>query len=187
MGMLKLANKLPAAIAAVLFGLFFYMAGAGEPQGTGAFIQGVVTRVVDGDTVHVKTKGEDRTVRLVGVDTPETVHPKKPVQFYGREASAFTKKSLANKTVWLEYDVSPLDRYKRHLAYVWLEMPPDKIDEAAIRRGMFNARLLLDGYGRVMTIQPNSRYADLFVKFEREARENNRGLWGEGKKSKSQK
>jgi micrococcal nuclease len=139
-------------------------------------LRGTVTRVTDGDTVQVLVSGEKRTVRLIGVDTPETVHPKKPVQFYGKEASDFTKKSLLNKTVWLEYDVAPLDRYNRHLAYLWLEKPEE--GEAAVRRGMFNARLILDGYGKVMTIQPNSKYADLFAKFQQEARTKKRGLWG---------
>ncbi|MDR1979111.1 MAG: thermonuclease family protein [Synergistaceae bacterium] len=144
------------------------------PQGDA--LQGVVTRVTDGDTIQVTVAGEKRTVRLLGVDTPETVHPKKPVQFYGKEASNFTKTTLANKTVWLEYDVAPLDRYNRHLAYVWLTKPGT--GEDAVRRGMFNARLILQGYGKVMTIQPNSKYAALFAKFQEEARTKKQGLWG---------
>lgn len=143
------------------------------PQGDA--LQGTVTRVVDGDTIHVTVAGEDRTVRLIGVDTPETVHPNKPVQHYGREASAFTKKSLLNKRVWLEYDVAPLDKYNRHLAYVWLTKPGT--GEEAIRQSMFNAQLLLQGYGKVMTIQPNSKHANLFAKFQQEARTERRGLW----------
>lgn len=138
-----------------------------------------VVRVVDGDTLVVRTDSGKRKVRLLGVDTPETVHPTKEVQFFGPEASAFTKKALNGKTVWLEYDVAPLDRYQRHLAYVWLEEP--KEGEEAIRRGMFNARLLLGGYARVMTIQPNVRHAELFLKFQKEAREAKRGLWKKAK------
>jgi micrococcal nuclease len=138
-------------------------------------LSGTVTRVVDGDTVRVRVGGEDRVVRLLGVDTPETVHPRKAVQFYGKEASAFTREQLLNRTVWLEYDVAPLDRYSRHLAYLWLEKPGG--NEAAVRRGMFNARLLLEGYGKVMTIQPNSKYAELFARFQQEARNSRRGLW----------
>lgn len=145
-----------------------------QPQ-VGDILDGTVTRVVDGDTIIVKVDGSDRRVRLLGVDTPETVHPNKEVQFYGPEASAFTKGELTGKRVWLEYDVAPLDRYQRHLAYVWLQKPA--AGEAAIRRGMFNARLLLEGYAKVMTIQPNSRHADLFVKFQEEARKARRGLW----------
>ena len=72
-------------------------------------------------------------------------------------------------------DVQVRDRYQRALGYIWLEPPQE--DESAIRRGMFNARLLLDGDGQVMTIQPNSRYAEMFVSFQREAREQKKGLW----------
>jgi micrococcal nuclease len=156
---------------ALLMGIF-YTLFAPDPD----TLRGTVTHVTDGDTVQVLVAGEKRTVRLIGVDTPETVHPRKPVQFYGKEASNFTKKSLLNRTVWLEYDVAPLDRYNRHLAYLWLEKPEK--GEAAIRRGMFNARLILDGYGKVMTIQPNSKYTDFFAKFQQEARTKKRGLWG---------
>ena len=162
----KLASLAGAFVLWVLYTFF-------APHGD--MLQGTVSRVVDGDTIVVTVAGEDRRVRLIGVDTPETVHPNKPVQQYGREASAFTKKSLQNKTVWLEYDVAPLDKYERHLAYVWLAKPG--AGEEAIRRDMFNARLLLGGYGKVMTIQPNSKYADIFVKFQQEARTEKRGLW----------
>lgn len=148
-------------------------------QRTGDLLEGVVTDVVDGDTVLVDVAGDVRRVRLIGVDTPETVHPRKPVQHYGPEASAFTKQALSGQRVWLEYDVAPLDKYQRHLAYVWLERPGR--DEEAVRRGMFNARLLLEGYGRVMTIQPNSRYSDLFARFQAEARAARRGLWRAGR------
>ena len=139
-------------------------------------VSGTVKRVIDGDTLVITINNQDRRVRLLGVDTPETVHPKKGVQPYGKEASNFTKQSLTGKRVWLEYDSSPLDRYERHLAYLWLERP-DKINESSIRRDMFNARLLLDGYARVMIIKPNKRYEDLFKKFQSEAQNSRRGLW----------
>ncbi|MBR0202906.1 MAG: thermonuclease family protein, partial [Synergistaceae bacterium] len=146
-----------------------------------------IVRVVDGDTAIVTfitddgVKYKNERVRFLGVDTPETVHPNKPVQYYGKEASNFTKKELTGKTVWLQTDVSPLDRYNRMLAYVWLEEPSkaDLEDEDAIKAKMYNAKLLLEGYAQVMTIQPNSRYSEIFVRFQREARENNKGLWGE--------
>lgn len=145
-----------------------------------------VERVVDGDTMIVSFVFDDGSkylkerVRFLGVDTPETVHPNKPVQYYGKEASDFTKSQLTDKTVWLQTDVNPKDRYDRMLAYVWLKEPTakDLEDEASIRENMYNARLLLDGYAQLMTIQPNSRYANLFVHFQREARQENKGLWG---------
>ena len=145
-----------------------------------------VERVVDGDTMIVSFVFDDGSkylkerVRFLGVDTPETVHPNKPVQYYGKEASDFTKSQLTDKIVWLQTDVNPKDRYDRMLAYVWLKEPTakDLEDEASIRENMYNARLLLDGYAQLMTIQPNSRYANLFVHFQREARQENKGLWG---------
>lgn len=164
-------KKLASLVAAlILWMIYTFFAPDGD------VLQGRVMRVVDGDTIHVFVAGEDRTVRLIGVDTPETVHPSKPVQFYGKEASDFTKKVLDGRTVWLEYDVAPLDKYDRHLAYVWLTEP--EAGEQAIRQGMFNAALLLQGYGKVVTIQPNSKYADLFATFQQEARTARRGLWG---------
>ncbi|MDR2529537.1 MAG: thermonuclease family protein [Synergistaceae bacterium] len=164
-------KKLLSLLGALVLGVFYTFFSP-----TGSALYGTVTRVVDGDTIHVTIGGEDRTVRLIGVDTPETVHPQKTPQFYGKEASDFTKRSLLNQTVWLEYDASPKDRYNRHLAYVWLAEPG--AGEDTIRRDMFNARLILDGYGKVMTIQPNSKYADVFTRFQQEARGAKKGLWG---------
>ncbi|MBR1486365.1 MAG: thermonuclease family protein [Synergistaceae bacterium] len=145
-----------------------------------------VERVVDGDTAIISfifddgSKYSKERVRFLGVNTPETVHPNKPVEYYGKEASNFTKSELTDKTVWLQTDVEVKDRYGRMLAYVWTSEPSKKDldDEAAIRENMFNAKLLLDGYAQLMTVQPNSRYSNLFVHFQREARSENKGLWG---------
>ena len=136
-----------------------------------------VTRVVDGDTIHVALNGRDETVRLIGVDTPETVHPEKPVEPYGPEASAFTKSRLNGKTVYLEFDVQERDKYGRLLAYVWLD-EPGEITDAEIRMKMINAILLLEGYAQLLTVPPNVKYADHFVRYQREAREAGKGLWG---------
>ena len=122
------------------------------------------TRVIDGDT-FVLAGGEK--VRLIGVDTPETVHPSKPVEFFGKEASAFTRRMLDGKKVRLEFDVQRRDRYGRLLGYVYLE------------DGTFlNAELVRQGYAQVATYPPNVKHTDLFVKLQREAREAGRGLWG---------
>ena len=105
----------------------------------GSFAQ-VVERVVDGDTLIVRDVGR---VRLIGVDTPESVHPNRPVEFFGREASAFTKRLVAGKRVRLEYDQRRTDRYGRTLAYVHL---PD---------GTFvNAEIIRRGYGHAYTRFP---------------------------------
>lgn len=132
-----------------------------------------VVHVVDGDTLVVQIDGQRYKVRLIGVDAPEsTVEP------YGRKATDFTSKRLLGKTVYLEKDVSEQDRYGRALRYVWLVVPPSEPTEEQVRRYLFNAILVLEGYARVATYPPDVKYADLLVKLEGEAREARRGLWG---------
>ena len=122
----------------------------------------LVTRVVDGDTLIVQGVGR---VRLIGVDTPETVDPRRPVQYFGKEASAFTFRMAQGKVVRLEFDVERKDRFGRTLAYVYL---PD---------GTFlNAEIVKQGYGHAYTQFP-FRYLEQFRVYEREAREADRGLW----------
>jgi len=125
-----------------------------------------VTRVIDGDTIEL-ANGEK--VRLIGLDTPETLHPEKPVEYYGEEASEFTKRMVEGKRIRLEYDVQQRDRYGRLLAYVYLE------------DGTFlNAELLRQGYANLATHPPNVKHVEQFVQLQREARENHRGRWAAG-------
>lgn len=142
-----------------------------------------VERVIDGDTIKVRISNKSYNVRLIGVNTPETNHPTKGVEFYGPEAKNFTTKNLTGKIVWLEFDVQQKDKYGRLLAYVWIEKPRDinQVYEKEIREKMFNAILLLKGYAQVMTIQPNVKYSDYFVKFQREAIKEKKGLWARKK------
>ncbi|MCZ8520224.1 MULTISPECIES: thermonuclease family protein [Paenibacillus] len=126
-----------------------------------------VKRVVDGDTFETSA-GEK--VRLIGVNTPETVKPGSPVQPYGKQASAFTKGKLTGQTVILFADTGDKDRYGRLLRYVFIK------GEAV----MFNETLVREGYANTMTIQPNVMFQDLFRHAEKEARLARRGLWGEG-------
>jgi micrococcal nuclease len=121
-----------------------------------------VTRVVDGDTVVVAGVG---VVRLIGVDTPETRHPLKPVERFGAEASAFLTRLVKGRVVRLEYDWRRTDRYGRTLAYLYLE------------NGTFvNAEVVRQGYGVAYTKYP-FKYLDEFRALERQARAANRGLW----------
>ncbi|OIQ59720.1 thermonuclease precursor [Moorella thermoacetica] len=142
-------------------------------------IPAAVTSVADGDTLHVKINGREEKVRLIGVNTPEISHPDLGIkeQPYGKEAAAYTQKRLAGRQVYLELDVGERDKYGRLLAYVWLEKPANG-SEAEVRAKMYNAELLLNGYAQVMTVPPNVKYADLFVKLQKEAREAGKGLWG---------
>ena len=147
------------------------------PTSTVVTIKASVTRVIDGDTVNVAINGKEETVRMIGVNTPETHHPEKPVEPYGPEAENYTRSQLTGKTVYLEKDVQERDKYGRLLAYVWLEQPSSS-SENEIRAKMYNAKLLLGGYAQVMTVPPNVKYADLFVKLQVEARSAGKGLWG---------
>ena len=123
------------------------------------------TRVIDGDTIAIKINDKQEKVRLLGVDTPETVHPSKPVEYFGKEASEFTRKMVEGKPVRLEYDWERKDKYGRTLAYVYLE------------DGTFlNAEIIKQGYGFAYTKFP-FKYLEQFRQYEREARENKRGLW----------
>lgn len=138
-------------------------------------LKGTVTHVVDGDTAHVAlASGETEKVRFIGINTPESTIEHEP---YGKEASAYTKKALAGKTVYLETDAELRDRYGRLLAYVWLAQPLSDSD-AEVRAKMFNARLLLDGIAEQATYPPNVKYVERFAVYAREARNADRGLWG---------
>ncbi len=122
-----------------------------------------VKRAVDGDTLLLRS-GE--RVRLIGVDTPESVHRDKPVEYFALEASNFTKKMAQKKFVWLEYGSEPKDIYDRILAYVYLE------------DGTFlNAELIKQGYAFAYRKFPH-RFLDDFQEYERQARFNAVGLWG---------
>jgi micrococcal nuclease len=127
-----------------------------------------VERVIDGDTVVVHLPGGDEHVRLVGIDTPETVDPRKPVQCFGKEASNRTKALLPKGTiVRLERDVEARDKYGRLLAYVYRQQD-----------GMFvNLDLAEEGYARPLTIPPNVAYAERFAAAAAEAQQSGRGLW----------
>lgn len=138
-----------------------------------------ITDVVDGDTAVVGIYGNNYKLRLTGVNTPETVHPSKPVEFFGKEASDFTKANLNQIKVWLEKDVSETDKYDRLLRYIWLTPPvdPENPTYEEVRDQMFNGILVRDGYANASTYHPDVKYSEIFAKIEREAREANRGLW----------
>jgi micrococcal nuclease len=133
----------------------------------GSFLAVKVVRVVDGDTIQVCCIGWKREkVRYIGINTPETKHPTKEVEHFGEEASEANRKLVEDKTVVLEFDVERRDRYGRLLAYVFL------------KDGTFvNAWLVEHGFAQVMTVPPNVKHQELFLKLQRDAREARRGLW----------
>jgi micrococcal nuclease len=124
----------------------------------------LVQRAVDGDTLLL---ADGRRVRLIGVDTPETVHPSRPVEPLGPEATAFTRSRTEGRYVMLEYDRQRRDRYDRVLAYVYVD------DE------MLNEALIAAGYSRAETRYPYSNAMKRrFRQAETRAREAGVGIWG---------
>jgi micrococcal nuclease len=119
----------------------------------------------------VQLNGHSETVRHIGVDTPETKDPRKPVQYFGKEASLFTASLLKGQRVRLEIQTVPTsrDRYGRLLAYVFRES--DNL--------LVNKQIIGQGYGHAYTKYPfDPTRTEEFRAAEREARENKRGLWG---------
>lgn len=148
----------------------FLPAGA-LPEASGTGIPATVTRVVDGDTVVVRIPeppagfSASERVRLIGIDTPESVRPGTPVQRFSLEASAYTRRQLLGRGVVLSFDRELRDRYGRLLAYIHFE---DGV--------FFNAKIIEDGYAYAYTRYP-FRYMDEFRELERRARREKRGLW----------
>jgi len=128
-------------------------------------LTGQVVRVVDGDTIHVRIGERIEKVRYIGMNAPELHHPTKGVEPIGREAAEANRKLVEGHTVRLEVDVQERDRYGRLLAYVY------------VGDMMVNGELLAEGYAQVMTMPPNVKYQDLFLKAQREARVLQLGLW----------
>jgi micrococcal nuclease len=132
-------------------------------------ISALVTRVVDGDTMKVTLddgRATKETIRLLLVDTPETVHPTKDMEPFGPEASSFAKRLLTNQKVQLEIDVSERDKYGRLLVYLWLG------DQ------MFNELLLEEGLARVAyVIPPNIKYVDQFRAIQQKSQKSAKGIW----------
>lgn len=129
-----------------------------------------VKKVVDGDTFWIDDGSpKGIKVRLIGIDAPESRNNgKKEATELGKEATTYLEKLIGGKKIRLEYDAGRYDRYGRTLAYAYL---PD---------GTFvNANLVREGFATVMTVPPNVRYADTFLKLERKARNQKRGMWGD--------
>ncbi len=157
--------SLPGLVLVALLAAFFNPPDPGVTSGEFEYVQ----RVVDGDTLLL---GTGERIRLIGVNTPETVHPKKAVEAFGKEASAFTKRIVEGKLVRLEFDPvasrrsDGKDPYSRTLAYVFLQ------DGTHL-----NAEIIRQGYGFAVSSSPPLKYQNEFRRLEGEAREQRRGLW----------
>ncbi|MGH2786940.1 MAG: thermonuclease family protein [Actinomycetota bacterium] len=147
----------------------------------GGYEKAVVERAVDGDTIEVTITGrvpgpgagkapvgEKVTIRLLGIDTPESVDPRRPVECFGEEAAAAAAALLEGQTVVLVKDTEEVDAFGRLLRYVYLG------------HEMANARLVINGYAASYPYAPNVRHSSLLKELQRRARTTGRGLWAEG-------
>jgi micrococcal nuclease len=163
------ARSLIVAVAVILVGVVLAIPAQAYPT-MPQEVQGpfTVTRVVDGDTIWVDNNGQRLKIRMIGLDTPETVDPRKPVRCFGREASAQAKTILGGQSVYLETDPSQdsIDKYGRTLAYVWTESGR-----------LFNLDMITDGYAFEYTYDLPYRYQQDFKAAENDARTQERGLW----------
>ena len=125
-----------------------------------------IVRVVDGDTFVINYNGVNEKVRLIGIDTPESVHPNKEKNTeFGELVSNFSKEILTGKKIQVEFDVEQRDKYGRLLAYVYLDGQ------------MYNKILLQKGYAKLATYPPNVKYVEEFTAIQKVAREEKAGLW----------
>ena len=130
----------------------------------------IVTKVVDGDTIDVTVQNKQKTVRLIGINTPETVDPKKPVQCFGPEASNETKQLLSGKIIAMAKDTSDTDKYGRLLRFIYVP--------ASNTQMLFvNDYLVREGYAYVETIPPDTSLSSQFISAQSSAKNSQKGLW----------
>lgn len=129
----------------------------------------IVTYIVDGDTFYAEKNGSNRTkFRLIGIDTPESKHPDKPIEPFSQEATNAITKLVDDGNVLLEYDVQTHDKYGRTLVYVYNQ------------KGQFiNEELVKIGLAQVYTFAPNIKYSELFYEAQKIARKNKQGIWSD--------
>jgi len=138
----------------------------------------------DGDTIWVSIDGVDEKIRFVGINTPELAKDGNPSEFMAKEAKDFTEKSLENKEVYLEKDVSDRDKYDRLLRYIWLEKPVTNPSLKDIETKTLNGLLVKEGLAYANYYKPDIKYHDFLKKLENTAKANNKGIWSDGKSDK---
>jgi len=176
---LKIKNPFLLKNLLIFFSILFFTLSANS-QNINLLDTATVIRIVDGDTLKINYKGKEESIRLIGIDTPESKPNKKAMRdaerskddiktiiAMGKQATAFTKILVQpGNIVRIEFDVQSRDKYKRLLGYIWLS-----------NGKMLNEEIVKAGYANLMTYPPNVKYQERFLRAYREARENNRGLW----------
>lgn len=164
----RLTRPLTVFMAIALLLLAAMLCGCSQLQATNHtaddLTEATVVRVVDGDTLIANVNGADERIRLIGIDTPESVNPDDSKNTEkGREASAYVKDMLKPGTkLWLEPDTEDRDKYDRLLRYVWLDKPSDPQSAEEAKGKMLNAVLVADGWAEPMRIEPNVKWCPLF-------------------------
>lgn len=138
-----------------------------------------ITKIVDGDTLKVDINEKSFKVRLIGIDTPESVNPDESKNTPdGKKASNYVKALLkVGQVVYLQKDQSETDKYGRLLRYVWLKSPDNVEDKNEIKKNMLNAIIVEAGYARAVEYKPDTRYKEIFADLERVAKKANKGIW----------
>lgn len=154
-------------LTSFIFGLSISLQNVQNSSQTEIISPLMVKRVIDGDTIEMAS-GEK--VRYIGIDTPETVDPRRPIGCFGKEASDENKKLVEGKEVILEKDISEVDKYGRLLRYVYV-----KQDDKSLL--FVNDYLVRNGFAKAVTFPPDVKFSAQFIKAEKEAREKERGLW----------
>lgn len=138
---------------------------------TGEVEKVTVNRIVDGDTIELT---DGRKIRYLNMDTPETVKPNTPVMCYGMDAKAYNKKAVDQKTIWLNFDKDPTDRYGRTLAFIYLD--EQNANSNNVTQSL-NADMVKKGYSRAISYSPNTTYKKDFESWMVTAREAKKGAW----------
>lgn len=157
----------------MFYGFKRFLFGNGKNDST-ELTEALLLRCVDGDTLIVSIDGAETIIRLIGIDTPESVNPvPSKTTEYGIMTKDYTNVLLENiDTLYLEYDTEKYDKYGRTLAYVWLSD-----DTSVPENNMLNSILVKNGYADDVVYTPNNKYADLFMSLRETAQDNSIGLW----------
>ncbi|HRA48177.1 MAG TPA: thermonuclease family protein [Thermomicrobiales bacterium] len=160
-------------LAAIVLMLSFGLVSADNPAGIPKdAVQVTLIRVVDGDTIHVRMPdGADEPLRLIGIDSPETVDPEREIGCFGPEASAHLEKLIKpGRSLWIETDQSNRDRFDRLLRYVWVQKSSGGVY-------LLNEVLVRDGYAQAKRYPPDIKRSEQLEAAQELAQRKGRGMW----------